>query len=504
MREYALLDSRLHAMIGFFSVVFSAIAYKALKAEIQDEHFLAIGKIPETGPVSENDGQYLFQLKGYAVYYFHGVQKQQFRLSPNLSRAIIFVLFLGLGFNLFSHREINVLAKFSNHKSHGQYCTVDNKPTATAEVRPECRLIYRAFELGYAKDLGSCGKSKEDKPKPCDLRYEDEPFFHFAYRRMLHTREILKAAAEQSSPESLKQLVERDSKRFEPMVKEQFADLNNDPRSYHIVLTNLPPPELSVKTRIERELNPSSCIREYKRMPNRMEQIKSRDQLGSAFHFASGHLLFDSGYATTVANCKEFDFRWQILPEYCQALMSNPASELAKQSLSPALDRLLERLERRKIARPHVKQLQAKEVASIQCISFGEFQTSIEEKEFDYHGAKLAITWKKVSIPALTTETPLRIFRESAHAYNSNFRFSQLTSHQSIDIHGDGLVPEELFTPTDFLLSRLGFLRDADIFIGNPWLLQRSDLLDLYPYYLHLNNFIENFRTRYKDKYKRL
>jgi hypothetical protein len=502
--DYALLDSRLHALVGLFAVIFSAIAYKAFGSIIEDEHFFSVVKMPDSGLPLDSYGQLFFRIKNIGFYYYQGKVAHQFKVSSHVSRVFIFLIFLGLGFNTFNQREINVLSNFAQYQSKDRYCQIEDKKKAATEVRPECRLIIRAYELGYAKDLGSCGADLEEAPKPCDMRYEDEPFFHYAYRRAVGTFDQLKRLSSESSPAKMQALVDRDVKRFKPMVNEMLAGLNNDPRSLHIVITNLPTPDIGISKRIASKLTPSSCINEYRLLPNKAEHISSRSKLGNTFHFVSGHLLFDSAYETTVANCIEYDYRWEVLPEICQAITSNPVEALKQQGYIAKIDQLIDRLDRRKITKPLSTAPQIKEISSIQCLSFGEFQTQMDVKSFKYRNHDFSFVWKRVSIPSLTSETPLRIFRESAHAFNPSFRYSQLSSRQSVNLSQEKSVTEELFNDSGFLLTRLGFLRDADIFIGSEWLLQRSDLLDLYPYYLHLNHFIESFRTRYKENYQRM
>ena len=60
------------------------------------------------------------------------------------------------------------------------------------------------------------------------------------------------------------------------------------------------------------------------------------------------------------------------------------------------------------------------------------------------------------------------------------------------------------FEKPTFFLTKLDLLRDADLFLGNDWLGKRPDLLAVYPYHLHLQNFIEIFRRQYKQHEGRL
>ena len=47
-------------------------------------------------------------------------------------------------------------------------------------------------------------------------------------------------------------------------------------------------------------------------------------------------------------------------------------------------------------------------------------------------------------------------------------------------------------------------LENVDIFLGNNWVLEREDLLGVYPYHIHLKNYVESFRAEYQESRGRL
>jgi hypothetical protein len=63
---------------------------------------------------------------------------------------------------------------------------------------------------------------------------------------------------------------------------------------------------------------------------------------------------------------------------------------------------------------------------------------------------------------------------------------------------------EPAFAGRDFLFSRLYGLANVDIYLGPGWIASRPDLLEVYPYELHLRNFVKVFRRQYARERGRL
>jgi hypothetical protein len=84
------------------------------------------------------------------------------------------------------------------------------------------------------------------------------------------------------------------------------------------------------------------------------------------------------------------------------------------------------------------------------------------------------------------------------------FGYGRLTSNQAVGAAPEEAALAETFRQPVFWLTKLDLLRDADLFLGNDWLAERPDLLEVYPYHLHLQNFIEIFRRQYKQHEGRL
>ena len=92
----------------------------------------------------------------------------------------------------------------------------------------------------------------------------------------------------------------------------------------------------------------------------------------------------------------------------------------------------------------------------------------------------------------------IRLYKQLAALMAPGFGYGRLTSNQAIAATPEEAALAETFRQPAFWLTRLDLLRDADLFLGNDWLAKRPDLLEVYPYHLHLQNFIEVFRRQYK------
>ena len=99
------------------------------------------------------------------------------------------------------------------------------------------------------------------------------------------------------------------------------------------------------------------------------------------------------------------------------------------------------------------------------------------------------------------------MYNELSKVLEDRFHYSQLTSRSDVEIAGvssDASVKEKYLEEPSYLFSRLDILKNVDIFLGNSWVLEREDLLDVYPYHVHLQNYVNTFRTKYQERHGRL
>jgi hypothetical protein len=99
------------------------------------------------------------------------------------------------------------------------------------------------------------------------------------------------------------------------------------------------------------------------------------------------------------------------------------------------------------------------------------------------------------------------MYNEFAKVLDSRFHYSKLTSRSDINAElksSDLPDNNRLLQEPTYLLSRLEVLNNVDIFLGNNWVLEREDLLKVYPYHVHLQNYVNSFRAIYDQNRGRL
>jgi hypothetical protein len=86
-----------------------------------------------------------------------------------------------------------------------------------------------------------------------------------------------------------------------------------------------------------------------------------------------------------------------------------------------------------------------------------------------------------------------------------NFHYGALLSEAGTDLaSADGMSLAVSLSGNDFLLTRVQSLASLDIFLEPEWIAKREDLLEVYPYHLHLKNYVHLFRRHYLRERGRL
>jgi hypothetical protein len=99
------------------------------------------------------------------------------------------------------------------------------------------------------------------------------------------------------------------------------------------------------------------------------------------------------------------------------------------------------------------------------------------------------------------------MYNEFSKVLESRFHYSQLTSRSDVKIDGvssEAADNEKYLQEPTYLFTRLDILKNVDIFLGNNWVLEREDLLEVYPYHVHLQNYVNKFREKYQERHGRL
>jgi hypothetical protein len=126
------------------------------------------------------------------------------------------------------------------------------------------------------------------------------------------------------------------------------------------------------------------------------------------------------------------------------------------------------------------------------------------ERTLALDGERLAVREVRTRPLVGDDGSQIRLYKQLAALMAPGFGYGRLTSNQAFGVTPEEAALADTFRQSAFWLTRLDLLRDADLFLGNDWLARRPDLLEVYPYHLHLQNFIEVFRRQYRQHEGRL
>jgi hypothetical protein len=148
------------------------------------------------------------------------------------------------------------------------------------------------------------------------------------------------------------------------------------------------------------------------------------------------------------------------------------------------------------------------ELVSFQCLMLGnELSSKNAERNVHLKGTDFLVRTRYSPRVEGKGESQIAMYKDFSRLLEQRFHYSQLTSRSDIKLEGvtnntsndAGLLEE----PT-YLFSRLEMLKNVDIFLGNNWVMERDDLLGVYPYHVHLQNYVDSFRVEYQESRGRL
>ncbi len=427
-------------------------------------------------------------------------------LPHSLQKIIIFLSFATLGLLVFSQREVSLIEQFPKNMSWGvsKTCEDAKRDKTPAKERPECQLILRGYELGYVDDLGDCGEFADEEPKWCDLRQKDEPYLHFAWRRLNgFTKTSIEYIAGLTT-KNLEKKYNRDVKRIKPMSHLKLSEISGAPRAQHFVIMNLPEPKGWFWKNLKNKLFPSQCVETESSYPNKLPEPKSEVELSGNLVSAFGHLLFDNRYNRVIGSCKEYELIWGQKNDICKTIRKNPAKELKKLGLNSKINKIIERYNNKIKSYPENKTLTPKEVVSVNCLEFGSKKTQQKVYPFKIKDQNIWLKVLNYSKIDFKVGSSVESFQIASQLTSLRFHYGRFLSKASWSMDKEVSVTEELMNPDDFKMTRLVYLEDVDVFLSSHWILGREDLLEVYPYYLHLAHFVNSFRDNYASSRGRL
>ncbi len=396
--------------------------------------------------------------------------------------------------------------------SPSTYC-LPHEAAAPAAQAPEappvdqagCALVKRAFALGYAKSLGSCAPTTiipvaaapVAKPEVCTRRQLDEPYLHYAFRR------IAGAAAAATSVDPLDAAEHRidDVRAHLDYLDGLLADVHHaitgSPHAAHHLWVSLPDPHPGKLS--ERFTGAPRCSQRYADLP--LWPRWRDDQRAELVEHVLGQLLFATRFGST-ASCSDYTIHWDAPPDACAKLVADPQGFLDRDGALTSVRAVLDR-RRRQIQIGELEQLLGRTpppapppvqaVISLQCLAI-DHAGSPTAATVKLDGDELTVRDLHVAAVRTTADGPIDVYLALAALLAGT------------DVPRARQAPPAAPAPAgeDFALTRLDPLADADPFSGARWPLERPELVDVFPFERHLHAFVDAFRRRYLAQRGRL
>jgi hypothetical protein len=359
--------------------------------------------------------------------------------------------------------------------------------------------VRRAVELGYAKSLGSCAPKPElaqpastvAKQAVCERRQLDEPYLHFAYRRLA----VAFRALGSTTPGDV--IVRRtdDVRAHLDHAGDLLADVRHaitgSPHASHHLWIDLPDPHPT--TFGERFSGIPRCSTRFAELPLWPIGL-DRSRL---VEHVLGQLLFASRFGET-ASCNDYTIHWDAPADACARLAADPPGFLARDSALSSVRAVLDR-RRRQLAiieldrslgrRLPVAPPQVSALVSLQCLSVGA------------PGKPTATSVTIDGEPIAVREVHIEQIRSDADGpIDVYLALASLLAGTDVP----GTAPPRTLDTAHFPLVHLEELVDADPFTGARWPLADPSLVAVYPFEHHLHGFVDAFRRRYLPQRGRL
>jgi hypothetical protein len=432
-------------------------------------------------------------------------------LPPRATHALYVAIMLGIALIGLDNRAVALLREVPSRfdRSSIDYCKPPEPPKREAAHSQGCKLVERAYKLGYTKSLGSCAPAEATREvsQVCTQRQLDEPYFHYAWRRLADRFDELRTTDD--GPGNLDRF-EHQLDHLAAIVHATLDTAAMRPRSSHHLFTNLPDPRPRLRDRVGGLLE-RGCGARLAHLPHfpRMEDGPAGPS--KLFEHVLAQLLFNPSYKPIVAACEEVVVHWGASPDTCARLAARPLAALDElgvlDSVRGVLDWRATRAETQELDPARARDLPpAQRIVSFQCLMFDPAAEpgAPVERTLAWGGERLAV--REVRMRPLVGDggSQIRLYKQLAALMAPGFGYGRLTSNQAVGAAPEEAALADTFRQPAFWLTKLDLLRDADLFLGNDWLAKRPDLLEVYPYHLHLQNFIEILRRQYKQHEGRL
>ncbi|HEY0483178.1 MAG TPA: hypothetical protein VGD37_36905, partial [Kofleriaceae bacterium] len=240
-------------------------------------------------------------------------------LPPRVIHGLYVAIVLGIALIGLDNRAVALLRETPSRfdPSTIDYC----KPAEPKrEPRPSqgCKLVERAYKLGFTRSLGSCAPAEATREvsQRCTKRQLDEPYFHYAGRRLADRVDELRTTDD--GPSSL----DRFAKQIDHLAALVHATLDTAamrPRSSHHLFTNLPDPRPRLGDRVSGLLE-RGCGARLAHLPHFPRMADGPAGPSKLFEHVFAQLMFNPSYQPIVAQCEEVVIHWDAAPDTCARL----------------------------------------------------------------------------------------------------------------------------------------------------------------------------------------
>jgi hypothetical protein len=471
----------------------------------------------------------LFRWGNYQVSVGRNLDSKAWEFPPVVRRLLYVGILFFIGLMTMQNRGFELLSTISSRIGflQSRYCVEAGQADLNMdpELKPECRLLVRAFKLGYAKDLGSCEPQKAESTLRtiCDLRREDEPYLYYTWRLLHSFVNASRTLLTLDNVAASKKKLETQLEHWPTLVASQTNAILSAARASHHIWTNLPYPDDWVTEKVREVFYPSHCLQKLQHQTNTVD-IKDGDERAKSktLDHIRGHLLHNPRFKTSVGFCKEYFIHWGSPSSTCDDIVHAPQEVFRRLEISDQLDFVLDRRDVRNelsmlnrqiseieggVLAEHAGGLSkdSPDVVSFQC--FMETDTQLPQVRadvIDYKGSKFPV--RQVAMPTMDFGGELKVsfYREFGRLLEKKFFYNQYTSRAGATSKSANLRGRPEFKGKRYVLTKLDLLKDIDIFVGHEWVPENPGLLEVYPFHLHLKNFVDNFRQKYQMSRGRL
>jgi hypothetical protein len=557
------INDDLSFFIGLFSILFGVGFYTFWQLGEKSVYTIHLAK-NEFMPKGVNT---IFSNDNFSFGISSRIKTKSSEFSSIVREIFCIGIFCNLALITLDNGGFDKLISFPSEimQSSSGYCPVKDENAEEAPPKEGCELIIRAYKLGYAKNLGICEPETidPDKMEICEKRREDEPYFHHMSRMLVSSVKKQIEFFENNKVQQIKDKFNLQLQELEVLKDYRAYAISASPRASHHIWTNLPYPENDFVQKYRQVFQPNHCIEQFQNQTNTV-RVEDNDERKNSklLEHVYGQLLFNPKSKLTVGSCKEYEIHWNSQPNICESLAINPEQVLQEEGVLAEVQLVLERHDianvmltldeeiqelkqievndstasnvagekeeergasasednnvensgakvgASQIAKAKEQIRKKNQLVSFQCfMQAGDSAHDNVESNVNLNGTNFLVRTRYFQLAESKGESQIAMYRDFSKLLEDRFHYSQLTSRSDINIAGvtgDAAEDVRLLEEPTYLFSRLEKLENVDIFLGNNWVLEREDLLDVYPYHLHLQNYVNSFRAEYQESRGRL